>query len=496
MQEEAIKLQKNICTFCQTPIKNEEEELICPSCTSPYHIDCWEENKGCAVYGCGEKFIDNGNEVSFHDAIINIEYLINRNQFSEAIIEAKQLLKIDRKSIELKNLYNKAVSLINTKINLMTSGDEAFNKNDYKAAEIYYRNVLKYTDEIETNFINARLEISKDKIPAQQRKKLYQNIVIVVIVIAILSALGYLGYYTFMLKEDRAYSELIRSDNANDFKSIEAMTGKYENFLRVYSDGKYKKQVIDRINQYSYQMALLCYKDDWKLGLRYYNKIANTVDEEEGKALKNNIYNVAFEEYKQKISNAKKLNSISKYSESLNELNNAMNIISSFPGTEISNEKSIVEANMNLLNKKISSIVKVNDIDRELREKDQELGDMNSSLKNKAIVITTRIIRYSEDGFYIAKESESSELIAIKGTEGDYKTGQVIRIICVLDGKTDYENEKGELTSINLYTPYTNTESFYNSESSDPEKISIFERVKNLKIQKAKIDSLLNMSLM
>lgn len=496
MQEEVIRLQKNICTFCQTPIKNEEEELICPSCTSPYHIDCWEENKGCAVYGCGEKFVNNRNEVSFHDAIINIEYLINRNQYSEAIIEAKQLLKIDRKSIELKNLYNKAVSLINTKINLMTSGDEAFNKSDYKAAEIYYKNVLKYTDEIETNFINARLEISKDKIPAQQRRKLYQKIFITIIVLTILSALAYLGYYTFMLKEDRDYSELVRSDNANDFKSMEAMTGKYENFLRVYSNGKYKKEVIERINKYTYQMALLCYKDDWKLGLRYYNKISSSLNEQEGKALKDNIYNVAFDEYKQRISNAKRLNSNSKYSEALNELNNAMNIISSFPGSDLTNEKSIVEANMNLLNKKISSIVKINDIDRELREKDQELGDMSSNLKNSSMVITTRVIKFSDQGYYLTKESESNELIAIKGTEGDFKIGQMIRIICVLEGKVTHEDTNGDEVSINLYTPYTNTESFYESDNSNPDKKSIFERVKNLKIQKAKIDSLLNMSLM
>ncbi|HMS65079.1 MAG TPA: RING finger protein [Ignavibacteria bacterium] len=496
MQEDSIKTPKNICTFCQTPIKNQDEELICPSCTSPYHIECWEENKGCAVYGCGEKFTGKINEVSFHDSIINIEYLINRNQYSEAIIEAKQLLKIDRKSTELKNLYNKAVALINTKINLMTSGDEAFNRNDYKAAEIYYKNVLKYSDEIETNFINARLEISKEKIPAQMRKKVYQNILIFLIILAILSAIGYFAYYTFALKEDRDYTELVRSDRATDLKSMEQMTGKYENFLRIYSDGKYKKQVLERINQYSFKMANLSYRNDWRMALRYFNKSGSFMNDDEGKELKNNIYNEAFEEYKQKLSNAKKLNSNSKYSEALNELNNALNIISSFPGSEISNEKNIVESNMNLLNKKISSIVKVNDIDRELREKDKELGDMNSSLKSKALVISARIIRYSEQGYYITIETESKNVIALKGTEGDYKIGNTVRVICVSSGKIAYENDTGEEVSINLYTPYNSTESFYEGESSDPEKNTIYERVKNLKIQKAKIDSLLNMSLM
>ena len=59
---------------------------------------------------------------------------------------------------------------------------------------VYYKNVLKYTDEVETNFINARLEISHEKIiPEQKRRKLHHNILIIVIIIAILSAIGYLN---------------------------------------------------------------------------------------------------------------------------------------------------------------------------------------------------------------------------------------------------------------------------------------------------------------
>ncbi|MBL0106778.1 MAG: hypothetical protein IPP52_05685 [Ignavibacteria bacterium] len=55
MSDATNRSSKSICTFCQTPIKNEAEEYSCPSCSSPYHTDCWFENKGCAVYGCGEK---------------------------------------------------------------------------------------------------------------------------------------------------------------------------------------------------------------------------------------------------------------------------------------------------------------------------------------------------------------------------------------------------------------------------------------------------------
>ncbi|MEZ4823073.1 MAG: hypothetical protein R2942_11880 [Ignavibacteria bacterium] len=160
------------------------------------------------VYGCGEKLVGDDEFTSVREAIINIEYLINRNQFSEAIYESKQLLAIDRRNAELKNLYNKAVSLINNKMNLMTSADEAFGKKDYKAAEVYYKNVLKYADEVEANFVNTRLEVAKEKIPEQKQKKvIYQNILIILIIIAIIGAIGYIGYYTFVLKEDREFSE-------------------------------------------------------------------------------------------------------------------------------------------------------------------------------------------------------------------------------------------------------------------------------------------------
>jgi len=492
MSDSFLKTSKSICTFCQTPIKNATEELECPSCNSPYHNDCWIENKGCAVYGCGEKLKDVNEDSSFREAIINIEYLINRNQYSEAIFEAKQFLKIDKRS-ELKNLYNKAVSLINNKLNLMTSGDEAFNKRDFKAAEIYYKNVLKYTDEVETNFVNARLEISKEKIPEQNRRRVYQNILILVIILAILSAIGYLGYYTFVLKEDRDYSEIVRTDN---LKGLEENIVNYENFLRSYPNGKNKTRALNRINQYSYQIASIYYKDDWKLALKYFNKISNTLDQEDAKTLKNNIYKTAYNEFTQKTSNAKKLNSISKYGESLNELNNAILIMASFPGTDMEKEKNIVESNISLLNKKLSSIVKVNDLGREIKEKDRQLGGLSSSGDKNTVLLSARLNKFIEPNVYIGNEVETGNLVAIKSSSNDYSTGQMINLECVGKGKFTVSDENNQSKSIPLYIPYFETEDFSENSSSLAEREAIYQRLKNLRSQKSKLDSLLKMSLM
>ena len=29
-----------------------EEATVCPSCNTPHHAECWEENGGCTTYGC------------------------------------------------------------------------------------------------------------------------------------------------------------------------------------------------------------------------------------------------------------------------------------------------------------------------------------------------------------------------------------------------------------------------------------------------------------
>jgi hypothetical protein len=41
-----------VCPYCRFPIKAGEPVQICPSCGEPHHLDCWQENGGCTVYGC------------------------------------------------------------------------------------------------------------------------------------------------------------------------------------------------------------------------------------------------------------------------------------------------------------------------------------------------------------------------------------------------------------------------------------------------------------
>jgi len=40
------------CSVCQTTIVSGERIVFCPHCSLPYHEECWDENGGCAQYGC------------------------------------------------------------------------------------------------------------------------------------------------------------------------------------------------------------------------------------------------------------------------------------------------------------------------------------------------------------------------------------------------------------------------------------------------------------
>ena len=41
-----------ICPICCCELSSSEETFICPDCNIHYHKECWNENEGCATYGC------------------------------------------------------------------------------------------------------------------------------------------------------------------------------------------------------------------------------------------------------------------------------------------------------------------------------------------------------------------------------------------------------------------------------------------------------------
>ena len=41
-----------ICAICLSPLAPADDKVMCPACNAIYHSECWNENGGCAVYGC------------------------------------------------------------------------------------------------------------------------------------------------------------------------------------------------------------------------------------------------------------------------------------------------------------------------------------------------------------------------------------------------------------------------------------------------------------
>lgn len=49
-----------MCAYCRTEIAETEASIICPSCGIPHHRKCWDENNGCATFGCSEQHYSSG----------------------------------------------------------------------------------------------------------------------------------------------------------------------------------------------------------------------------------------------------------------------------------------------------------------------------------------------------------------------------------------------------------------------------------------------------
>ncbi|RLD15833.1 hypothetical protein DRI50_03335 [candidate division KSB1 bacterium] len=43
---------ERICPYCRTAIDDPDEIKFCSACHTPHHVDCWDENNGCTVFGC------------------------------------------------------------------------------------------------------------------------------------------------------------------------------------------------------------------------------------------------------------------------------------------------------------------------------------------------------------------------------------------------------------------------------------------------------------
>ena len=54
-EHEIASPEKSVsCAICLSPVAHGEAETKCGECDALYHAECWQENGGCAVYGCSQ----------------------------------------------------------------------------------------------------------------------------------------------------------------------------------------------------------------------------------------------------------------------------------------------------------------------------------------------------------------------------------------------------------------------------------------------------------
>ena len=42
------------CPYCRAAISEQDEQVSCEGCDTPHHLDCYQENGGCTVFGCNK----------------------------------------------------------------------------------------------------------------------------------------------------------------------------------------------------------------------------------------------------------------------------------------------------------------------------------------------------------------------------------------------------------------------------------------------------------
>jgi len=497
LESDNLILQKNICQFCQSKIKSGEDFISCPSCTSSYHVECWYENNGCAVYGCNARICQDENlPKTFNpgNLLVNAEYFINKRQYSEAINECNRVLSIYPDEIEAKKLYNKAVTSLNVRLKILADAEDAFNRKDFESAEVYYRNALIYIPESEHSSVNNKLRAIQDALPALRRKSFYRKSLVTVLTVLIFLSVAFLFYYFIFLEENREFYAIERDDNTEDVLSMENQIFRYEHFARKYDNGKFKTKAYEKIASFASSLVKMMYVDDWRTALKYLNKIDENSNPKLYSDLFNLLYGTAEKEFTKCKNNARQYNTLKKFSEAKSETEKAINILNYFPGSEIDRDKIRLSSNLNLLNKKISYLVKYKDIEKELKEKLEELKKSRDTETGNLVKINAIIVEEKNPTYFIAKNIFDNNMIAIKTNDiSYYKKGDVVILECRRSGKINIGDDKTGELNIPLYR-FGNSQKD-NNISGSYNLESLVQRLDYLREQKSKIDSLLSLSL-
>lgn len=489
-----------ICEYCQTNIKSSSEIVVCPKCQTPYHPDCWLENNGCAVYGCGYKSSDDAENFDSNktDAIVEIEFLINEKKFVEAIDECKSLLRIDKRNIPVKKLYNKAVSNINAKTKLIEEGDNFFDSGDYDNAKVFYNRAMRYCNEYDSGIIQSKLDIINYNLPIQTRRKKIGNFLTAFILIIILF-LGVASYYYFVVMEqERDFAKIELDDNIYDRLQTEIQITRYENFRQRNTDSKWSDKADEKINFMSAFLANQIYKDDWRTAKKYLLKINKELALNSYNEIEKRIYSEAMLELKEKISNAQNFNQRKNFTEAKYSIENALEILNQFANDTLRDKRQKLLSDLDLIKEKISLQVKYRNVAEEIEEKRKDIANFSQSRtglsqQGKTTIITGTVTGNLGNGIVSVKSLSGNE-IALRTGGYRFSQGELITLESIRSGRWKVYKD-GIEESIPMYEALVPDRLDRSSSLTDYERLALEQRLAYLISEKRKLDSLMQMKI-
>lgn len=489
-----------ICEYCQTNIKNSSEVVVCPKCQTPYHPDCWLENGGCAVYGCGYKSSEDSEifDTEKTDALVEIEFLINEKKYVEAIDECKTLLRLDKRNVALKKLYNKAVSNINAKTKLIEEGDNFFDSGDYQNASVFYNRAMRYCNEYDSSIIQSKLDIINHDLPIQTRRKKIGNFLtaFILIVIIFLGAATY--YYLVVMEQEREFTKIELEDNLEDRLLTEIQISKYENFRQRNPEGKWSDKADEKINFMSAYLANQIYKDDWRAAKKYLHKINKERALNSFNEIEKRIYAEAMTELNEKIRNANNFNQRKNFTEAKYSIENALEIINQFDQISLNEKRQKLFSDLDLIKEKISLQVKYRNVVDEIEEKRKDIANFSQSTtrdypRDKTIVITGTVTGNLGNGVISVKPLLGKE-IALRTGGYRFSQGELITLESVRNGRWSIYND-GVEESIPMYDAVVPDRADRYSSLTDYERLALEQRLAYLISEKRKLDSLMQMKI-
>ncbi len=490
-----LKENLPICQYCMERVNDDEFRYCCSACGMIYHNTCWEKGNGCAVLSCSQRNILLNplfqSSVPVKELLVHIEYLLNLKKYTEAINECNRILSAEKSNMEAKVYYNRAVSAMNVKMKIFDSAEESYIRKEYKAASMFYTDYLRYCDEEEGDFIKSKIKYLDELLPKLKRKNALLNVLYGFIILIILFSAGFLAYQFIYLKEDTEFAEIERHDDYSDVKLMEAQVSRYEKFIIKYSDGKLKENAAEKIRLLSAEIAVKICDHDWRSAFVYLKKLDSKEIPITYKNIYGNIVKNANKELSALKTEAKDFNSQKKFSEAKDRIEKSLAITEHFSDTDFGKIRQTLYDNKNLINKKISLLIKSKEIDKEISTKTTELKNTDPELENENIIqIAGKVMKKSGE-YTIIKSYDDKKLYALNKPSEKYEIGEELVISAIKKGKTEISDDASNTMILPVIFEILGSQ----FEQDGVSKENILQRLNYLKNEKGKIDSLLKLGI-